>query len=443
MFYSDYISLNYYLQNTNEDLDSPDDLTLHVDNIMKIVGAEGGCLWMQLQKRLSVSKEQADILERRHSAAALQDLLQLWLEKPEASWKLLIDALNKEPEPGPELAKIIVTKHTNLVKEEEDERAVLGVQPLTTAENEVLDLQTFTRDQTNVAAVIESVNSVHTKLHEKMHEVRNRLETSNEQFLTEVKEGASYWKSKHGEEHVLNLSIANKLEDIIAIVKELQGSFQKVTKHYTNVVFLERKLHSELIEAKKYMNEPYFKQLQVRIARLKHLRSKKQALLQPTYEALQTLSSIILTAEENHTKCSELTMDDRQYMLQLKAEFNAANGALDRMRTNLAEYLDLKKKELRKWHVVQAFAIGAGVAGVALAPFTFGITLFFTAGANIAFIGTQIYTNEVRSAVRDYEGKVDQCSSYSQNIRADLVKMEQDFKITENKNLAILRRFIV
>ena len=92
-------------------------------------------------------------------------------------------------------------------------------------------------------------------------------------------------------------------------------------EHYVNLVFLERNIQFELNEAKTYFNEPYYKQLEVRIAKLEQLRSKKKALLIHTYESLKTLSSIVSTAEENHTKCSELTMDDRQYIKnELKGE---------------------------------------------------------------------------------------------------------------------------
>ena len=67
---------------------------------MQIIGAEGSSLWKELQISLSFSKEEADTLDQKHATAVLQDLLQLLLKRPEALWKLLIDALSKRPEPG-------------------------------------------------------------------------------------------------------------------------------------------------------------------------------------------------------------------------------------------------------------------------------------------------------------------------------------------------------
>ena len=435
-----FFSICYYLQNFNEDMDSSDDLTLHIENIMKIIGAEGGSLWKELQTSLSFSKEEADTIGQKHETAVLQDLLQLWLKRPEASWKLLIDALSKRPEPGPKLARIIVSKHTELVKEEEEERASYGAQHLS-AEKEVFNFPTISKDQSNVEAVLKSFDSVDKKLQEKMHEVRQRLQKSNDEFLREVKEGANYWKSKRDEENMLNLAIAGKLDQIIAFVEQLRQAFRKVKEHYVNFVFLERKLQFELNEAKTYFNEPYYKQLEVRIARLEQLRSKKKVLLTSIYDSLKTLSSIVSTAEENHTKCSELTMDDRQYMLQLKNELKGADAALDRIRTDLVRYKDLKKEEISKWDSVRAWATGIGVTGVVLAPFTLGLSLLVSGGAVAAFLYTEAYTQEARDAVRDYERKIDNCASYSRGIRSDLDSMERELKITENKNLALLQCF--
>ena len=241
-----------------------------------------------------------------------------------------------------------------------------------------------------------------------MHEVRQRLQKSNDEFLTEVKEGADYWKSKRDEENMLNLAIAGKLDQIIAFVEQLRQAFQKVKS--TMYIFFERKLQFELNEAKTYFNEPYYKQLEVRIARLEQLRSKKKVLLTSIYDSLKTLSSIVSTAEENHTKCSELTMDDRQYMLQLKNELKGADAALDRIRTDLVRYKDLKKEEISKWDNVRAWAAGIGVTGLVLAPFTVGLSLLVTGGAVAAFVYTEAYTQEAREAVRDYERKIDNCA---------------------------------
>ena len=206
---------------------------------MKIIGAEGGILWKELQTSLSFSKEETDTLDQKHPTAFLQDLLQLWLKRPEASWKLLIDALTKIPEPGPKLARIIVTKHIELVKEEEEERALYGTQHLN-AEKQVFNFPTFSKDPSNVEAVLNSFDSVDKKLQEKMHEVRQRLQKSNDEFLKEIKEGANYWKSKRDEEYKLNLAIAGKLDQIIALVNQLRQEIQKVKKHYGNLVFLEK-----------------------------------------------------------------------------------------------------------------------------------------------------------------------------------------------------------
>ena len=390
---------------------------------MKIIGAEGGILWKELQASLLFSKEETDTLDQKHPTAFLQDLLQLWLKRPEASWKLLIDALSKIPEPGPKLARIIVTKHIELVKEEEEERALYGTQHLN-AEKQVFNFPTFSKDPSNVEAVLNSFDSVDKKLQEKMHEVRQRLQKSNDEFLKEIKEGANYWKSKRDEEYKLNLAIAGKLDQIIALVNQLRQEIQKVKKHYGNLVFLEKKLHFELNEAKTYFNEPYYKQLEVRIARLEQLGSKKKVLLTHTYECLKTLASIVATTEENHTKCSELTMDDRRYMLQLKNELKSADVALDRIRTDLVRYKDLKKEEISRWDTVRAWATGIGVTGVVLAPFTFGLSLFVTGGAVAAFVYTEVYTQEAREAVRDYERKIDNCASYSRCIQSDLESMD-------------------
>ena len=404
---------------------------------MKTIGAEGGILWKELQTSLSFSKEEADTLDQKHATAVLQDLLQLWLKRPEASWKLLIDALSKRPEPGPKLARIIVTKHTELVKEEEEERASYGVQNLN-AEKETFNFLTFSKDQSNVEAVLKSDDSVDRKVQERMHEVRQRLQKSNDEFLKDIKEGADYWKSKRDEEYKLNLAIAGKLEQIIALVKQLRQEFQKVKEHYVNFVFLERKLQFELIEAKTCFNEPYYKQLEVRIARLEQLGSKKKVLLTHTYESLKMLSSIVSTAEENHTKCSELTMDDRKYMLQLKNDLKGADAALDRIRTDLVGLKDLKLEEIRKWDDVRTWAKRIGTAGAVLALFTAGVSLLVSAGAVAAFLYTEVYTEEARQAVRDYECKIDNCASYSRYIRSDLESMERELKITENKTLALL-----
>ena len=408
---------------------------------MKTIGAEGGFLWKELQTSLSFSKEEADTLDQKHATAVLQDLLQLWLNRPEASWKLLIDALCKRPEPGPKLARIIVSKHTELVKEEEEERALYGGQQHLNAEKEIFNFTTFSKDPSNVEAVLKSFDSVGKKLQEKMNEVRQRLQKSNEEFLKEVKEGQTYWKLKRDEEYMLNLGIAEKLDQIIALVNQLRQEFQKVNQHYVNFVFLERKLQFELNEAKTYFNEPYYKQLEVRIARLEQLRSKKKVLLTHTYESLKMLSSIVSTAEANHTKCSDLTMDDRKYMLQLKNELKGADAALHRIRTDLVRYKDLKKEEISKWDNVRAWAAGIGVTGLVLAPFTVGISLLMTGGAVAAFVYTEVYTQEAREAVRDYERKINNCASYSRCIQSDLESMERELKITESKNLALLQCF--
>ena len=51
-------------------------------------------------------------VEKGHSKTLL---LQQWLEKPEASWKVRVDALSKAPHPGPHIPKRIVTTHKQLV----------------------------------------------------------------------------------------------------------------------------------------------------------------------------------------------------------------------------------------------------------------------------------------------------------------------------------------
>ena len=51
-----------------------------------------------------------------------------------------------------------------------------------------------------------------------MHEVRQRLQKSNDEFLREVKEGANYWKSKRDEEYMLKLSIAGKLDRLLPLL---------------------------------------------------------------------------------------------------------------------------------------------------------------------------------------------------------------------------------
>ena len=402
---------------------------------MKIVGAEGGILWKELQTSLSFSKEETDTLDQKHPTAVLQDLLQLWLKRPEASWKLLIDALSKIPEPGPKLARIIVTKHIELVKEEEEERALYGTQHLN-AGKEIFNFPTFSKDPSNVEAVLKSFDSVDKKLQEKIHEVSQRLQKSNDEFLREVEEGANYWKSKQDEEYKLNLDIAGKLDQIFALVNQLRHKIQEVKKHYGNFVFLEIKLQFELNEAKTYFNEPYYKQLEVRIARLEQLGSKKKVLLTHTYECLKTLSSIVSAAEQNHTKCSELTMDVRKYMLQLKNELKGADAALDRIRTDLVKYKDLKKEEISKWDDVRTWATKIGATGLVFAPFTVGMSLIVTGGAVAAFLYAEVYTQEAREAVRDYECKIDNCARYSHYIRSDLDSMD---KITENKNLTLLQ----
>ena len=418
-----------------------DDLTLHLENIMKIIGAEGTCLWKELQTSLSISKEQADTLEKRHGTILLQDLLQTWLEQPEASWKRLIDALNRGPEPGPRLAEIIVTKHTELAKEEAYERTSYGALQLC-SNTKVLAFPTIKKKQMNVTAVV-NVDLVETQIREKVQQVRERIQATNQEFIREVAEGANYWKSKRDEERMLNLSITTKLGEIITIVGELQGAFQMVKRHYTKLVFSERTLLFELNEVKKYFNEPYFKQLRVRIARLEHLGSPNTHLLSPVYEALQLLSSAVLTAEENHTKCSELTIDDRQYMAQLRMELKAADGALHRIRNNLVSYRDLKKEEIGKWgNIARLLTCTCALAGIALAPFTNGIALLATAGAATTIVVMEMYTNDARRAVQDYDSKMDKCAYHSQRIQSDLRDMERDLDITENKNLVIQHHFI-
>ena len=112
-----------------------------------------------------------------------------------------------------------------------------------------------------------------------------------------------------------------------------------------------------------------------------------------------------------------------------------------RIRTDLVRYKDLKKEEISKWDNVRAWAAGIGVTGLVLAPFTVGISLLMTGDAVAAFVYTEVYTQEAREAVRDYERKIDNCASYSRCIQSDLDSMERELKITENKNLALLQCF--
>lgn len=406
---------------------------------MKFFDADGESLWKTLLTSLSFSEEEIDIFDQKHSKTMLQDLLKQWLEKPEASWKGLCDILNKAPQPGPKIAETITMSHKELVAEEEQERISCGAQPLF-QDKEQFTFHSIKQKETGLTSVLQSFDPLTKQLQGKMNEVRQRLQQSNEEFLSEVNKGASYWKTKRDEEYMINLGIAEKLNEVTSIVRELQGAFESIKKHYMNYLSLEKKLHSELIEAKKYFNETYFKHLKIRIARLEHLGSRKKGLLVSVYETLQTLSSIVLKAEENHTKCSELTLNDRKYMLHIKDELTAANGALNRIKSTFLEYKRLKEEELQKWDAVRAWATGIGIAGLALAPFTLGLTLLVSGGAVAAFVYTEVYTSDSRNAICEYRNKIDQCSSYSRTSEGILEYMKNELWITENKNMQCGRR---
>ena len=399
---------------------------------MKVFGTEGESLWKVLATDPSFSIVESASFEQRHSKTLLQDLLQQWLEQSGASWKVLVDALNKAPPPGPKIAESIVSTHKQLVKVEEQERILYGAQPLM-AERERFTFDNIRRNDRNINAVLQSLDPLDAKLQGKMDAVRDRLKKTNEEFLTEVKKGADYWKKIHDEEYMLRLGIADKLYEVDRIVSESHSAFITAKKHYKNYLLLEKKLHIDLQNARKYFNEPYYKQLEVRIGRLERLGSNKKIHLIRIHKALQALSSMFITAEENYLKCSELTTDDRKYILQLKKELTAAGGALNRIKNNLEKYKDLKEQEIRKWDEVRNWATGIGIAGVVLAPFTVGLSLLVSGGAIAVFAYTEAYTSDSKAAVREYERQIAQCVSRGHEIQIDTSQIEKLW-ITDNEN---------
>ena len=60
-----------------------------------------------------------------------------------------------------------------------------------------------------------------------MDQVRERLKQSNEKFLSEVNKGTDYWKKIQDEEFMLQLGIAEKLDEANGIIKKSHAEFMK------------------------------------------------------------------------------------------------------------------------------------------------------------------------------------------------------------------------
>ena len=417
------ILIFYCSQNIDDELDKSDDLSLHLENIMKVCGAEGESLWKSLASDPSFSMVEYKSFEQRHSKTLLQDLFQQWLEQPGASWKVLVDALRKAPPPGPKIAETIVTTHRQLVKEEEDERTLYGAQPLM-AEREKFNFESIKRNDRNINAAIQSLDPLDAKLQEKIDEVKDRLRKTNDEFLTEVKRGTDYWKKIRDEDYMIRLSIADKLDEVDKIFRESHAALIRVVDHYKKYLLLEKKLLIDLQTAKSYFNDPYYKQLQVRIERLEQLGSNKQIYLIQIRKVLQALSSMFVTAEENYLRCSELTTDDRKYILQLKKELTAVGGALNRIRSNMEKLKDLKEQELHKWYQVKMLVSATGVAGLFLALVTAGVGLALSGTAVATYVCIEAYTSDSKAALDEYERQIAQCVSRGHEIQKDTTEVQ-------------------